>query len=31
MLLRLLTNDESNLISLCRSCHEKIYRERGDR
>lgn len=25
------TNDESNLMSLCRSCHEKIHRERGDR
>ncbi|MDD7049283.1 MAG: HNH endonuclease, partial [Lachnospiraceae bacterium] len=24
-------NDESNLMSLCRSCHEKIHRERGDR
>ena len=25
------SNDESNLMSLCRSCHEKIHRERGDR
>ena len=25
------TNDESNLMSLCRSCHEKIHKERGDR
>lgn len=25
------TNDESNLMSLCRSCHEKIHHERGDR
>ena len=25
------TNEESNLMSLCRSCHEKIHRERGDR
>jgi hypothetical protein len=21
------TNDESNLMSLCRSCHEKIHKE----
>jgi 5-methylcytosine-specific restriction protein A len=25
------THDESNLMSLCRSCHEKIHKERGDR
>ena len=25
------TNEESNLMSLCRSCHEKIHHERGDR
>jgi 5-methylcytosine-specific restriction protein A len=25
------TNDESNLMSLCRSCHEKIHEKRGDR
>lgn len=25
------THDESNLISLCKSCHERIHRERGDR
>lgn len=25
------TNDESNLMSLCRSCHEKIHHEMGDR
>ena len=25
------SNDESNLMSLCRSCHEKIHKERGDR
>ena len=25
------SNDESNLMSLCRSCHEKIHHERGDR
>ncbi len=25
------TNDESNLMALCRSCHERIHRERGDR
>ena len=25
------SNDESNLMSLCRSCHEKMHRERGDR
>lgn len=25
------TNDESNLMSLCRSCHEKIHERRGDR
>lgn len=25
------TNDESNLMSLCRSCHEKIHLEIGDR
>lgn len=25
------TNDESNLMSLCRSCHAKIHKERGDR
>ena len=25
------TNDESNLMSLCRSCHEKIHKKRGDR
>lgn len=24
-------NDESNLMSLCRSCHEKIHHARGDR
>ena len=25
------THDESNLMSLCRSCHEKIHKQRGDR
>lgn len=25
------THDENNLMSLCKSCHEKIHRERGDR
>ncbi len=25
------THDELNLMSLCRSCHEKIHKERGDR
>ena len=25
------TNDESNLMSLCHSCHEKIHKGRGDR
>lgn len=25
------SNDDSNLMSLCCSCHEKIHRERGDR
>lgn len=25
------TNDESNLMSLCRSCHEKMHLEIGDR
>lgn len=25
------TNDEENLMSLCRSCHERIHMERGDR
>ena len=25
------THDESNLMSLCRSCHEKIHKGRGDR
>lgn len=25
------TNDESNLMSLCRSCHNKIHIELGDR
>ena len=25
------TNDESNLMSLCRSCHNKVHRELGDR
>jgi 5-methylcytosine-specific restriction protein A len=25
------SNEEKNLMSLCRSCHEKIHRERGDR
>ncbi len=25
------TNDESNLMSLCKSCHSKIHFERGDR
>lgn len=25
------SNDESNLMSLCRSCHEKIHKDRGDR
>lgn len=25
------TNDESNLMSLCRSCHQKVHTERGDR
>lgn len=25
------TNDESNLMSLCKSCHSKIHAERGDR
>ena len=25
------TNEEANLMSLCRSCHEKIHHERGDR
>lgn len=25
------TNDESNLMSLCRSCHEKIHHDIGDR
>ena len=25
------TNADSNLISLCKSCHEKIHRQRGDR
>lgn len=24
------TNDESNLISLCKACHAKIHGERGD-
>ena len=24
------SDDESNLMSLCRSCHEKLHRERGD-
>jgi len=25
------THEESNLISLCKSCHSKIHAERGDR
>lgn len=25
------TNEESNLMSLCRSCHNQIHAERGDR
>lgn len=25
------TNDESNLISLCKSCHSRLHAERGDR
>ncbi|WP_081823131.1 HNH endonuclease [Sharpea azabuensis] len=25
------SNDESNLMSLCRSCNKKIHRERGNR
>ncbi|WP_101912729.1 HNH endonuclease [Megasphaera vaginalis (ex Bordigoni et al. 2020)] len=25
------THEEANLMSLCRSCHEKIHKERGDR
>lgn len=25
------TNDESNLMSLCRSCHNKIHIDNGDR
>ena len=25
------THDENNLMSLCKSCHEKIHRERGER
>ena len=25
------TNDDSNLMSLCRSCHNKAHREIGDR
>lgn len=25
------SNDDSNLMSLCCSCHEKIHRKRGDR
>lgn len=25
------THDETNLESLCTSCHERIHRERGDR
>ena len=25
------SNEEKNLMGLCRSCHEKIHRERGDR
>ncbi|MCI1655125.1 MAG: HNH endonuclease [Lachnospiraceae bacterium] len=25
------SDDESDLMSLCRSCHEKIHRERGYR
>lgn len=25
------THSEDNLMSLCRSCHEKIHREMGDR
>ena len=24
------SNEEKNLMSLCRSCHEKIHRKRGD-
>lgn len=25
------TNDEDNLMSLCKSCHSRIHAERGDR
>ena len=25
------THDESNLMSLCRSCHERIHKKRRDR
>ena len=25
------TNDEDNLMSLCKSCHSKIHADRGDR
>ena len=25
------THDESNLVSLCQSCHARIHAERGDR
>lgn len=25
------TNDESNLMALCKSCHSRIHAERGDR
>lgn len=25
------SHNESNLMSLCKSCHEKIHRQRGDR
>ena len=25
------TNDDENLMSLCRSCHQKMHRELGDR